>query len=204
MKALILVDLQNDFLPWGSIPIEDSEELIPIANQLLEQFDIIVASQDWHPANHKCFAANHPWRMPGQVIDVNGIPQMLWTIHCVQDNFGAEFVSDLNTYKISKIIRKGTNIEVDSYSVFFENDHKKSNGLEEYLKINKIDEVYIMGLTADFGVKYTALDAVRLGFKTKVIIDGCRWYDSKDKNKEQTLNEMKIKGIQIIKLDELK
>ena len=106
MKALILVDLQNDFMPWGSVGIEKSDEIIPLANQLMEQFDLIVASQDWHPAIHKSFAANHPWRMPGQIVDLNGIPQLLWTMHCVQESFGAEMVAELNLSKISKIIKK--------------------------------------------------------------------------------------------------
>jgi nicotinamidase/pyrazinamidase len=202
LKALILIDLQNDFMPWGSVGIEKSNEIIPLANQIMEHFNLVVASQDWHPADHKSFAANHPWRMPGQVIDLHGIPQLLWTMHCVQHSFGAELVNGLNANRISKIFQKGVNSGVDSYSIFFENDHKNSSGLEDYLKSHKVKEIFIMGLTTDFGVKYSALDAVQLGFKTNVIIDGCQWFDLE--NVEKTLNELKIENIQIINADDLR
>ncbi len=204
LKALILVDLQNDFMPWGSVPIEGSDEVIPLANRLMDQFELIVASQDWHPANHKCFAANHPWRMPGQVIEINGNAQLLWTMHCVQESFGAELGIELDIDKISKIFKKGTNIEMDSYSAFFENDPKKSNGLDEYLKQEKVDEIFIIGLMTDFGVKQTAEDAVKLGFKTNVIIDGCRWYDYSKENIEKSISEMKNEGVKIIHSSHLK
>ena len=204
MKALILIDLQNDFMSWGSVPIEGSDEVIPLANRLMEQFDLVLASQDWHPANHNCFAANHPWRMPGQVIEIDDNIQLLWTMHCVQESFGAELGVELDTDKISKIFRKGTNAGMDSYSVFFENNHKKSNGLDEYLKTQQVDEIFIIGIMTDFGVKQTAKDAVKLGYQTNVIIDGCRWYDSSKENIEKTISEMKRDGVKIIHSDDLK
>lgn len=204
MKALILVDLQNDFMPWGSVGAPDADEIIPIANRLMEFFDLVVASQDWHPINHISFAANHPWRMPGRVIELGGVSQLLWTMHCVEHSFGAELATGLNTGKIPKVIKKGTNPNVDCYGVFFENDGKSSTGLEDFLKKESVDEVFVLGPAADFGVKFTALDAIRLGFKTTVILDGCRWLDSDVKNIEKTLEELKSKGVQIIHSDELK
>ena len=198
MRALILIDIQNDFMPWGSVGIEKSDEVIPIANSLMEQFDLVIATQDWHPANHKCFAANHPWRLPGQVMEINGLPQLLWTIHCVQDSLGAELVNELATDKVLKIIQKGTNLEVDSYSAFFENDRLKSNGLEEYLKEKGIKEVFITGLAAEFGVKHSAIHAAQLGLKTNVIIDACRWSDASKENINKNVSEMESSHINIV------
>ena len=203
MKALILIDIQNDFMPWGSVGIEKSDEIIPMANLLIEQFDLVVASQDWHPANHQSFAANHPWRKPGQIIEINGKPQLLWTMHCVQDTLGAELVDALEKEKISKIIQKGSSSEVDSYSAFFENYHKKSSDLEAYLKGKQVEEVFIMGLAAEFGVKYTATDAVEFGFKTSVISDACRWFDPSYENIDNSIKEMKSQGIQLIQSADL-
>lgn len=204
MRALILVDFQNDFMPWGSVGAPNADEIIPIANRLMEHFDLVVASQDWHPINHKSFAANHPWRLPGREIELGGNTQLLWTMHCVEHSFGAELVTELNPGNISKIIKKGTNPDVDCYGVFLENDGKKPTGLEDYLKKESVDEVFVMGPAAEFGVKQTALDAIRLGFRANVILDGCRWLDTDVKNIEKTLEELKSKGVQIIHSYELK
>ena len=204
MKALILIDLQNDFMPWGSAGVEKSDEIIPLANQLMEKFDLIVASQDWHPADHKSFAANHPWRMPGQIVTVNDHLQLLWTMHCVRDSFGAELVDGLKAENISKIIRKGKNLEFDGYSAFLEKKDGKISVLSTFLKQNKVEEVYIMGLMTEFGVKHTAIDAVHFGFKTNVILDGCCWFDSNEENIISTIKELQKNGVQFLNSDDLK
>lgn len=195
MKALILVDLQNDFCHLGALAVPKGNEVIPLANQLMSHFDLIVATQDWHPGNHGSFAANHYWRKPGQVIELNGLSQILWPIHCVQDSFGAEFVDELEVEKIDKIFPKGTNPEIDSYSGFFDNGHQKSTGLGDYLKEKDVKEVFIMGLAADYCVKFTALDAVALGFKTYLIKDATRGVNIQEEDTQNAFKEMKEKGV---------
>lgn len=197
-KALILVDLQNDFCAFGALAVDEGNLVIPIANQLMNEFELIVATQDWHPANHGSFAANHPWRKPGQVIELHGLQQVLWPIHCVQDSFGAEFVKELNTEKITKIFPKGTDPEIDSYSGFFDNGHRKATGLGDYLKEQAVSEVYVMGLATDYCVKFTALDALELGFKTYLILDGSRGVNLQDGDVDKAVEEMKDKGVSII------
>lgn len=198
MKALILVDLQNDFCPLGALAVDGGEETIPIANELMDEFDLVVATQDWHPADHGSFAANYLWRYPGQVIELNGLPQVLWTIHCVNGTYGAEFHPALNTDKITKIFRKGTDKGIDSYSGFFDNGKRKSTGMEDYLTEQNVTEVYVMGLALDYCVKYTALDAVDLGFKTNLIVEGCRAVNLEAGDDEKALAEMQEKGIVMI------
>jgi len=203
MKALILVDLQNDFCAFGALAVPEGNEVIPIANDLMEQFDLVVATQDWHPANHGSFAANHPWRKPGQVIDLHGLPQILWTIHCVQETFGADFVGNLNTDKIDKVFPKGTDPEIDSYSGFFDNGHRKATGMGDYLKEQGVDTVYVMGLATDYCVKFTALDAVELGFKTYLIPEGCRGVNLSEGDVEKALEEMKERGVEMVAVREV-
>jgi nicotinamidase/pyrazinamidase len=153
MKALILVDIQYDFCPGGALEVKNGDEVIPVANQLSSKFDLVVATQDWHPADHGSFAANHPWRYPGQVIDLNGLEQILWPIHCVQNSFGAEFVKELDTSNFAAVIQKGTDKGIDSYSGFFDNGHRKATGLHDLLQEKDVEEVYIMGLAQDYCVK---------------------------------------------------
>jgi nicotinamidase/pyrazinamidase len=197
-KALLLIDLQIDFCPGGALAVAGGDQVIPIANELQQQFDLVVATKDWHPANHGSFAANHPWRKPGQVIDLNGLEQVLWTIHCVQESFGAEFHPGLNTEKINTIFYKGTDPEIDSYSGFFDNGHRKATGLGDFLKNKGVTEVYILGLAQDYCVKYTALDAVDLGFTTYVITDGTRPVNLHATDGENALREMQSKGVHLI------
>lgn len=203
MRTLILVDLQNDFCPGGNLEVPKGDEVIPVANKMIPYFDLIVASKDWHPANHLSFAANHPWRRPGQVIDLNGVQQILWPMHCVQDSFGAEFVHGLQTDKISKIVYKGTDPEIDSYSAFFDNARKRSTGLGEYLQEQNVEEIYLLGLATDYCVKFTVLDAIDLGFKVHLITDGCRGINLEDGDVAKALTEMKEKGASLIASDEL-
>jgi len=156
-KALILVDIQQDFLPGGSLAVKKGNEILPVVNSLLDRrFDLVVATQDWHPADHGSFAANQGKKV-GEVIDLYGISQILWPIHCVQNTPGADFSPLLRLDKIDKVFHKGTDPTIDSYSTFFDNCHKRSTGLETYLRENGIQRVYIVGLATDYCVKYSAI-----------------------------------------------
>ena len=174
MKALIIVDIQNDFLPGGSLAVPQGDEIVPTVNKIQEKFDLVVATQDWHPANHLSFASNHKKKKPFEVIDLFGLSQVLWPDHCIQESAGAEFSNQLSTANISAIFRKGMDRQVDSYSGFFDNGHKHSTGLSAYLSGKKVKEVYVCGLAADYCVFYTAKDAVKEGFKTFYITDATK------------------------------
>lgn len=204
MKALILVDLQNDFCTGGALEVPAANEIIPIANDLMNSFEHVIATQDWHPANHGSFAANHLWRKPGQIIDLDGVEQVLWPIHCVQESFGAEFVQELNTDLITKVFTKGMDINVDSYSGFFDNGHRNATGLGDYLNDLGIKEVYIMGLAADYCVKFTAIDAKKLGFDTYLIEDATRGVNINPSDTEKAFDEMKECGIHFISSNQIK
>src|SRR5262245_10541052 len=173
-SALLLVDLQNDFLPGGALGVPQGDEVIPIANRLSRHFDLVIATQDWHPANHGSFAASHPGRRPGDRIQLAGLEQILWPTHCVQGSRGAEFAPGLDTTKFARVFHKGTDSLLDSYSAIFDNARRKSTGLDAYLSEQGITDVYIAGLATDYCVKYTAHDARELGFHTHVIGDACR------------------------------
>lgn len=195
MKALLLVDLQNDFLPGGALPVTDGDAVIPVANTLLPHFDLVVATQDWHPADHGSFAANHSGKMPGEVIELDGLSQVLWPMHCVQTTPGSDFAAGLQMKHVHHVIRKGTNPLVDSYSGFFDNGQRHATGLEELLKIRGVDEAYILGLATDYCVKFTALDACRLGYKTHLVVDGCRGVGLQPGDVEKAITEMQNAGI---------
>jgi nicotinamidase/pyrazinamidase len=203
-KALVLVDLQNDFIPGGSLAVRDGDAVIPIANAVQKKkWDLIVATQDWHPQNHGSFASNHPGKHPGDVIDLGGLQQVLWPDHCVQGSRGARFHAVLDRTRVHKVFKKGTDPAIDSYSTFFDNAHRKSTGLGEYLKEQKVTDVYLLGLATDYCVKYSALDAVHLGFKTHVIIDGCRGVELKAGDTKKAVEELKKAGVEIVTSDDL-
>jgi nicotinamidase/pyrazinamidase len=199
MKALILVDLQNDFLPGGSLAVPKGDEVIPVANRLQSRFPVVVATQDWHPKNHKSFASNHPGKKPGDVIDLDGTPQVLWPEHCVQGSEGSEFAPNLNTKRVEAVFQKGTDPQFDSYSGFFDNGHRRATRLADYLKARKVDEVYVMGLATDYCVRFTALDAVKLGFKTTLIEDGCRGVELNEGDSARAIDEMTKAGVALVK-----
>jgi len=171
MKALIVIDIQNDFLPGGSLAVPDGDKIIPVVNGLQNYFELVVATQDWHPANHKSFASNHLNKKPFDVIDLHGLKQTLWPAHCVQGTEGANFSSQLNLNKAEAIFRKGADAEIDSYSGFYDNGRLKSTGLAAYLHGKKVDEVYVTGLCGDICVFFTAMDSLQEGFKTYIIED---------------------------------
>ncbi|MCB0839717.1 MAG: bifunctional nicotinamidase/pyrazinamidase [Bacteroidetes bacterium] len=199
-KALIIVDIQNDFLPGGALAVNEGDQIIPLVNSIQNQFDLIVATQDWHPANHGSFAANHQEKSPGEVIDLYGLTQVLWPVHCVQNSPGAEFASDLDMKQVAKIFPKGTDPDIDSYSGFFDNGRKKKTGLGDFLQSEGVTHVYVVGLATDYCVKYTALDAASLGFQTTVIKDACRGVNLQPNDTEDALSEMLAKGIKIMTL----
>ena len=174
MKALLLIDIQNDFLPGGSLAVPEGDLIIPICNELQHHFDLVVATQDWHPANHKSFASQHPASKVFDVIDLEGLQQVLWPDHCVQETKGALFSDALHMQKVEAIFRKGMERRIDSYSGFFDNGHRKSTGLSDYLKGKGTMEVFIAGLAADYCVYFTAKDAIAEGFKTFIIEDATR------------------------------
>jgi nicotinamidase/pyrazinamidase len=174
MKALLLVDIQIDFIPGGSLAVPGGNEIISIVNNLQQQFDVVAATQDWHPGNHKSFASNHKDKNTFDIIQLHGLEQVLWPDHCVQGTKGAEFSKELNMNKVEAIFRKGTDPEIDSYSGFYDNEHRKTTGLADYLKGKQATEVYIAGLAADYCVYYTAKDALLEGFMTYIIEDAVR------------------------------
>jgi nicotinamidase/pyrazinamidase len=198
MRALIVIDIQNDFCPGGALEVKDGDQVVPIANRAMKKFDLVVATQDWHPATHGSFAANHPWRYPGSKIMLNGLEQILWPIHCVQGSFGAEFVQELDTSKFEKVFVKGTDPSIDSYSGFYDNGRLKSTGLAEYLRERGVEEVYILGLALDYCVKYSVLDALDEGFKTHLILDGCRAVNLEEGDGERAVEEMVAKGAVVV------
>src|ERR1700733_2991807 len=193
-KAFLVVDIQNDFLPGGSLAVHEGNHVIPLINQLVKKdFDIIVASKDWHPSDHSSFAENHG-KKPGEKIQLKGLEQILWPVHCVQDTIGAEFASDLDISQFEKIFFKGTDRDIDSYSAFFDNGFLKSTCLGEYLKSKKVTDIYIAGLTTDYCVKFSVLDAIQLGFKVHVILDACRAVNLKLGDSEKAVDEMEEAG----------
>jgi nicotinamidase/pyrazinamidase len=174
MKALLLIDIQNDFLPGGALAVPGGDEILPVINQLQPHFDLVVATQDWHPADHKSFAANHTGKNPFEVIDLQGLEQVLWPRHCVQGTPGAAFSPALELNRAEAIFRKGMNPEIDSYSGFYDNGHLKTTGLADYLRSKKVTQVFVAGLAGDYCVYFTAKDALLEGFKTFLIEDACR------------------------------
>lgn len=169
MKALIIVDVQYDFLPGGSLEVAKGDEILPIINSIQKDYDLVVATQDWHPQDHLSFASKHEGKLPFEIIDLDGLEQVLWPDHCVQESYGAQISEELDSSRIEAIFRKGMDPRIDSYSGFYDNGKRKDTGLSGYLKARKIDEVHVCGLAADFCVFFTAMDAISEGFKTSII-----------------------------------
>lgn len=195
MAALVLVDIQNDFLPGGALPVPGGDEIIPLVNRAQPRFSLIVATQDWHPPNHGSFAANHSGKKLYDQIELNGLAQTLWPVHCVQDSPGAQLAPGLSRERISKVFQKGVDPQIDSYSGFFDNGHRRSTGLGQWLKSKGISEIYLCGLATDYCVKFTALDAVQLGFKVHLLPEACRGVNLRANDVEDALNEMRRAGV---------
>lgn len=204
MKALIVVDVQNDFCAGGALPVPEGDRVVEVINRVQPEFDLVVATQDWHPADHGSFAANHSGRRPGEQMDLAGLPQILWPIHCVQGTAGAELHPGLDQSRIAVVFPKGTDPEVDSYSGFFDNDRRRGTGLGEYLKSRGVTEVYVCGLATDYCVKATALDAVGLGFKTYLVEAACRGAELQAGDARGAIEEMRRQGVVIVQGNVLK
>lgn len=177
MDALIIIDIQNDFVAGGTLEVPNGEQIVPLVNQLAEAFDLVVATQDWHPPTHKSFASNHAAKKPFEKVTLGGLEQVLWPDHCMQGTSGAEFHPQLQMHRVEAIFRKGMDPEIDSYSGFYDNGRQKTTGLAGYLKERKVETVYVCGLAGDYCVFYTALDALKEGFETIVIEDATRAID---------------------------
>ena len=183
-SALILVDIQNDFCPGGSLAVKDGDRIVPVVNELQKRFELIVATKDWHPPGHASFVS-------------------LWPPHCVQETAGAEFVAGLDTSRVARVFLKGTDAGVDSYSGFFDNEHRRATGLGDYLKERGVTNVVIAGLATDYCVKFTALDARMLGFDTSVVVDACRGVEVQEGDTARAVEEMRAAGVKIIESRQL-
>jgi nicotinamidase/pyrazinamidase len=203
MNALILVDLQNDFMPGGALAVPHGDEVISLADELQQRFDLVVATKDWHPPDHGSFAANHPGKKPGDRIILDGVEQILWPVHCVQNSHGAEFAPSFDISRIAHVFQKGTERNIDSYSTFFDNAHRRHTGLAHYLDQRGIKDIYLMGLALDYCVKYSTLDARHLGLNAYVMVDGCRGIELQPGDIARALEEMKRAGAVLLKSSEL-
>lgn len=201
MNALLIVDVQYDFLPGGALEVTQGDEVIPVINRVQEKFPLVVATQDWHPADHGSFASNHPGSDVFSMSKLGGLDQILWPDHCVQGTPGADFSDHLHANRIEAIFRKGTDPQIDSYSGFFDNGKKKSTGLADYLKGRGVKTVFMGGLAADFCVGFTALDAIEAGFMVFLMEDATRAIDI-DGWEKMKKNILK-KGGEIIQSDSI-
>jgi nicotinamidase/pyrazinamidase len=197
MRALLIVDVQNDFLPGGALAVAQGDQVIPVILQLVDQFDLVVASQDWHPKDHGSFASQHG-KKPGETVLLSGLPQVLWPDHCVQGTPGAALSSELPQETIDKIFRKGVDRWVDSYSAFYDAARLRETGLGPYLKSHGVTELYVVGLATDYCVKYSVLDSCDLGLRTYCVVDGCRGVELKPGDTERALDEMRQAGAILI------
>lgn len=204
-RALLLIDIQNGFCPGGNLPVAGGDEVVPVANELMASgaYDLVVASQDWHPANHGSFASQHPGKQPFEMGELSGKPQMMWPDHCVQGTNDAEFHPDLNLDGIDYVQRKGQKVNVDSYSAFRDNDRAALTGLADHLAEEGVTELDLCGLATDYCVKFSALDAVEMlpGVKVRFIEDASRGIDPK--GVAAAITEMKAKGVAIVRSTEI-
>ena len=201
MKALILVDIQNDFLPGGKLAVPEGDKIISVVNELQQRFDLVIATQDWHPPDHKSFASMHPGAKPFDIINLNGLQQTLWPDHCVQGSSGADFPVTLNMNRTETIFRKGTDSEIDSYSGFYDNRHLKSTGLAGYLRDKNVKEIYISGLAGEICVLNTAMDGLGQKFTTLIIEDATR--PLSPENFKKAMKDFTEKGGRLIQSNEV-
>jgi nicotinamidase/pyrazinamidase len=198
VNALILVDLQNDFVLGGALPVAEGDQVVPLAGRLMPCFDLVVATKDSHPPDHLSFASQHPRSRIGETIKLDGLPQTLWPDHCVAGTRGAELVDGLDQTRIHRVFQKGTDRAIDSYSGFFDNRHRRSTGLGDFLDEQHVTDVFVMGLATDYCVMFTALDAVGLGFATHLILDGCRGVELRPGDVRRALDKIRAAGVRII------
>ncbi|HET6450499.1 MAG TPA: bifunctional nicotinamidase/pyrazinamidase [Spirochaetia bacterium] len=203
VRALLVVDVQNDFCPGGSLAVEAGDEVVPVINRVLPAFPLVVATQDWHPPDHVSFASSHPGRQPLDRIDVDGMAQVLWPDHCVQGTRGAELHPRLDVTRVGLLLRKGMRRGLDSYSAFFENDHRTDTGLRHYLKGLGVREVVVCGLATDYCVFSSAMDARRLGFQVSLLADACRGVNFPDGSVAQAVAAMEKAGVRLTSPEKL-
>ena len=200
MRTLIVVDVQNDFIAGGALAVPGGGEVVPVINALQAGFDLIVATQDWHPAEHGSFAANHPGRQVGETIDLDGLEQRLWPVHCVQGTPGADFAPGLDRSRWAAVFQKGTDPKIDSYSGFFDNGRRRATALGAFLREHGAEEVWVAGLATDYCVKFTALDARREGFEVRLVENACRGVEVRPGDTLRVLEEMRAAGGQVVTL----
>jgi len=196
MKVLVIIDVQNDFLINGSLEVPDGNDVIEPINEIIKNYALVVATKDWHPLDHVSFASNHQGKKIGDVVKVNNLDQILWPVHCVQESKGSDFPTTLNIKAINKIIYKGTNSQIDSYSGFHDNGKIRSTGLSDYLKAKNITSIDYVGLVTEYCVKFTVFDSIKEGFRSRVILKGIKGINLEESNK--ALKEMKSKGIDLL------
>jgi len=203
MRALLMIDIQNDFMPFGSLPVAEGDAVVAVANAIAPAFDLVVATQDWHPAGHGSFASAHPGHVPGDVVELGGVSQTLWPDHCVQNTPGASFHSGLDVAAIDHVVRKGTDPAIDSYSGFFDNGHLKDTGLAAFLAEKGVDEVWLVGLATDYCVRFSALDARAAGLSCVLVLDGVRGVDLAPGDVDSAVEEMRSAGCRVTTSAEL-
>ncbi|MCW9706525.1 bifunctional nicotinamidase/pyrazinamidase [Fodinibius salsisoli] len=202
MNALLIIDVQNDFCPGGALEVPNGDQIIPTINALSKRFDVVIQTQDWHPAGHSSFASSHEGKQPFDTTDMPYGTQVLWPDHCVQGSDGADFHPDLNTDRSQLIVRKGFRKEIDSYSAFFENDESTTTGLTGYLQARDIDKLYAVGLATDFCVKWSVMDGLKEGFELFVVEDAVKGIDLEG-SVEQAWTEMMGAGAKKVSSEEL-
>ena len=196
MKVLVIIDVQNDFLINGSLEVPDGNDVIEPINEIIKNYALVVATKDWHPLDHVSFASNHQGKKIGDVVKVNNLDQILWPVHCVQESKGSDFPTTLNIKAINKIIYKGTNSQIDSYSGFHDNGKIRSTGLSDYLKAKNVTSIDYVGLVTEYCVKFTVFDSIKEGFRSRVILKGIKGINLEESNK--ALKEMRSKGIDLL------
>jgi nicotinamidase/pyrazinamidase len=199
---LLVIDVQNDFCPGGALAVAGGDQIVPTINALGDRFAHVALTQDWHPADHRSFAAQHPGRQPFETITLAYGEQTLWPVHCVQETPGAAFHPGLALSRAELVLRKGFRRAIDSYSAFRENDHKTTTGLAGYLRERGIERIYLAGLATDYCVAYSALDAAELGFAAIVIEDACRAIDLGG-SLAQAIDRMRAAGVGFARAAEL-
>ena len=198
MKTLLLIDIQNDFLPGGALAVPEGDMIIPMVNSIMGSYDCVVATQDWHPANHGSFALNHPGRDVYEQVELDGLAQTLWPVHCVQNTGGALFAPGLNTRAISKVFPKGMDADIDSYSGFFDNGHRKDTGMAAWLRERDMTELDVAGVATDYCVQFTVLDALQLGFQVRVLTPACRGVNLAPGDVDRAIEKMRASGAEIV------